>query len=425
MRYQQTHATHFRWIIVVILFAITITNYIDRASMSYAIDRMAQTLHFNDNEMGLILGAFGLGYLITTFLGGIAADHWGARRVLGVALIGWSLAMLLTGFTVGLTMALIARALLGVAEGPNFPTMTRAIGDWLPREERASAFSFSLMAVPIALAIGGPIISQLIIHTSWRVTFFILSGLGLILTPIWWILFRDVPTQSKHVSKSECAKINASDEKENIEINNTREIWVFLLTNPTLLVNYWAFFVFGYYLFFFMGWLPTFLEQHYHMTLKTVGLFSVLPWGLSALFMWMAGKYSDRVLQKTDSYRASRSHFIWISQLLAALCILPVVFFDNIDVSLIFISLAVAFSMSANAMYYAVNVDIIKQRAGTALGIMDACFAIAGFLAPVLTGWLVSTTGQFMSAFLLLAILAFSSVILVLLFHRPDSHRLV
>jgi len=76
--------------------------------------------------------------------------------------------------------------------------------------------------------------------------------------------------------------------------------------------------------------------------------------------------------------------------------------------------------MSANAMYSAVNIDVNKKHTGTTVGVMEACFALSGFSAPVLTGWLVSTSGNYISAFLLLAALALSSVVLVLLFHRPD-----
>ena len=79
--------------------------------------------------------------------------------------------------------------------------------------------------------------------------------------------------------------------------------------------------------------------------------------------------------------------------------------------------------MGANAAYYAVNVDISPQRAATALGIMDFGFAIAGFLAPAITGWVLQMRGSFVDGFLLMAGLALSSVLAVLLFHHPDRDR--
>ena len=58
-----------------------------------------------------------------------------------------------------------------------------------------------------------------------------------------------------------------------------------LLRNRTLLANTWAFFVFGYFLFFFMTWLPSSLEHAYGLKLRTVGLFTVLPWLAAAVVL--------------------------------------------------------------------------------------------------------------------------------------------
>ena len=66
------------------------------------------------------------------------------------------------------------------------------------------------------------------------------------------------------------------------------------------------------------------------------------------------------------------------------------------------------------------NADLATARSGTALGVMDTYFAIAGFAAPAVTGWLVEATGNFNAAFWLMAALSLSSVLVVLLFHQPD-----
>jgi ACS family hexuronate transporter-like MFS transporter len=84
---------------------------------------------------------------------------------------------------------------------------------------------------------------------------------------------------------------------------------------------------------------------------------------------------------------------------------------------------AVAASMGTAAVYYAINVDIAPQRAATALGIMNFAFAIAGFLAPAVTGWALNLRGSFVDGFLLMTALALSSVLVVLLFHHPDRDR--
>jgi ACS family hexuronate transporter-like MFS transporter len=79
--------------------------------------------------------------------------------------------------------------------------------------------------------------------------------------------------------------------------------------------------------------------------------------------------------------------------------------------------------MGANAVYFAVNVDVAPKHAATAFGIMNLAFAISGFLAPVITGSVLKLHGSFVDAFWLMAALALLSVIVVLVFHDPDRDR--
>ncbi|RIV24149.1 MFS transporter [Alicyclobacillaceae bacterium I2511] len=424
-------ATRFRWTVIALLFFITVVNYIDRSAISYAVPDISKLFHLNPAEIGMILGAFGIGYMIMTFFGGIWVDKSGARLVLFLASLLWSLSIGLTGLATGFAMIYTMRILLGVAEGPNFPAINRAVGDWLSKDERAIALGNSLVAVPLALAIGAPIVTQLIIHVSWRGTFIILGVFGLLWVALWMWLFRDFPEHSRRVNRKELEHIRdgkvwtETDAKtmRKVHTGDGKGIWGFLLSNPTLMANNWAFFVFGYYLFFFMAWLPSYLHDQFHLDLQSVGLFSILPWLLAAILLWGVGYLSDGLLKRTGNLRIARSHPIWISQLLAAIFILPVIYTHNLTVALIFISLAVGFGMSSNATFYAINVDVARERTGTALGVMDTFFAIAGFVAPVITGWVVNSTGSFVNAFWLLAILALSSVLVVLLFHHPERSQ--
>lgn len=425
-----TQPTRFRWTIVGLIFFITVLNYMDRSSISYAVDVLSQKFHLTDNHIGFILGAFSIGYVITTFFGGICVDRYGARRTLFFSAVLWSFALFLGGFSVGFLTLVLSRIFLGLAEGPNFPALSRSVSDWLSLRERTRALSYALMAVPLGLAIGAPVISQLIIWLSWRGMFIALALLTLCWLPFWWFLFRDSPLESKHINNAELTYIqshqDATTESSSVDTLLKRQklkgLWKFLLSDTTLLVNYWAFFVFGYYLFFFMGWLPTYLSNIYSLNLHQIGLFSILPWILGALMMWGCGALSDYIFKKTQNFRASRTHVIWISQLCAAFCIFPIVIVHNLTVAIIFISLAVGFILSANGAYYAVNIDIAKQRAGTAIGVMDSCFALSGFVSPVLTGWLTVKTGNFHAAFILMSCLAISSVILLLQFHKPEKN---
>src|SRR5258708_27506809 len=183
--------TRYRWFVVFLLFAITIVNYIDRAAISYAIPLIQRDLGLSPATTGAVLGAFGLGYAITTLLGGFAVDRYGARIVLTVAAILWRLSIGMTALANSIAVLYAARGLLGVSEGPNFPPLTGAVSHWLSPPERATGLGNALLAVPLALAIGGPIVTQLLGWLDWRLTFGILFVVSAAWVPLWYFLFRD------------------------------------------------------------------------------------------------------------------------------------------------------------------------------------------------------------------------------------------
>jgi MFS family permease len=421
--------TNYRWLIVFLLFAITTVNYIDRAAISYAIPMMRRDLGLSPGATGTMLGAFGIGYAVSTLVGGFAVDRYGARLVLTVAAVLWSLSIGGTALANGIAVLYAARVLLGLSEGPNFPALTGAVSHWLSPHERATALGHALLAVPLALTIGGPIVTGLLALLDWRLTFAVLFALSIAWVPLWFLLFRDDPAQSRFVNAAELDHIRSDHPATGAAPQAVLKTWPdrdmlkALLTNRTLLANYWAFFVFGYFLFFFMTWLPSWLEQAFGLKLREVGLFSLLPWLAAAAALGLIGRWSDHLLKTTGRLRVARSYLIAGSQLIAALAIIPAVLANNLATAIAAITIAVAASMGANAAYYAVNVDIVPRRAATALGIMDFAFAVSGFLAPSITGWIVDLRGSFEDCFLLMAGLALSSVLVVLLFHHPDEDR--
>lgn len=424
--------TRYRWVVIGMVFAITVINYVDRSAIAFAMPILERLFHLSDTAIGLTLGAFNIGYAVMVFVGGVMVDRWGSRAVWLYAALVWSLSIFATAFATGLAMLFTVRLVLGLAEGPNFPALNRVVGDWLSSRERAVALATGLVAVPLALMIGGPLVSGLAISFGWQGMFMILGVLGAVWAPVWYFLYRDFPEQSPRVDDAELAHIRemavATREVRSTELRRRLQhagpgAWRVLLTDGTLLANDWAFFVFGYNLFFFMGWLPTYLTRGYGLNLRQVGMFTVLPWAVAAVLLYAVGHLSDRVLRTTGRLRLARSYPIWISQLLGALCLVPLLVQHSVGLALVAISLAVGLNMSANSAYYAVNVDVIREKSGTALGIMDFFFAVAGLVASTITGWLVQATGSFQGAFLLMIALNLTSVAGVLAFHHPDSAR--
>lgn len=419
MHSRPVSATHFRWVVVTLLFLISMLNYVDRASMGFAIPLIAKDFQFSQQSIGLILSAFGLGYIFSTFWGGIAADKIGAKKTLSFSTLLWSFSILCLGFTNNFYIFVTLRVLFGLSEGPNFPCVTRAISDWLPEDERARAFTFSLVAVPISLGLGGLLVSYIISIIGWRYCFIILSGLTLLWVPLWMMLFTNKPNDSNYVNEIEIQKIQAPQSiKDELSEKNP---WKVLCTNKTLLSNNFGFFVFGFYLNFFMNWLPTYLMNEQHIPFKSLGYYALMPWALAAILLWVVGILSDKIFQKTKNLRYARTYPIIATQLLSVIFIIAINFTHNLNWIIAFISGGVGFAMSSNAPFYAVNVDIAKQRAATSLGIMTLCFSISSIIAPALSGYIVAWTGSFADVFYFMACLGILSIIFMFLFHNKKN----
>jgi ACS family hexuronate transporter-like MFS transporter len=393
--------THYRWVVVGFAFLAVIITYLDRSALSYAITPLKLTFGLSNTDFGLIAAAFGVGYMIMTVIGGVIVDQYGSRRIWTLFAILWSVACALLGLASGIAWLVVFRLLLGVAEGPSFPAMTRVTADWLPISERARSLAIGLAAVPFASVIGAPLVSHLVAGLGWRWMFLILGFLGIVWGIAWYVIFRDHPRDSRYVSAAEADYIESHLlAQKQVNTSTQKTTWKFMLFNRAFLANNYAFFAFGYLLFFAITW---------------------LPWLTATVLLLLGGVISDWLYAKTNSIRIARSHLIWICQVLSALCFIPVVMSHSLTVAMISISLGVGFGMMPNAAFYAINQDLAHDRAGTSLGIMDCAFAAAGILAPFVTGWLSGVTGNFSAAIALMIGLTFSSALAVFLFQHPDE----
>ena len=410
-----------RWFVIALAFVGVIICYMDRAALAYAVHPLEHEFHLSNQQFGVLSSGFGVGYLVMVFLGGVLVDRFGAHKIWGIAAFLWSLATVLIGFSTGLGMLLILRIMVGLAEGPSFPAFTRAATDWLPLKERNRALAFGLAAVPFASVIGAPISTHLIYFYGWQLMFIILGGAGLVWALIWWYFFNDKPNKSRLVTQLELDYLEQERLLEPSAMQcSGKTNWSFLLFNKTFWINNYAFFAFGYLLFFGITWLPGYLEQSFHLNIKQIGIFLILPWLLATLAILANGYISDWLWNRTKSLRISRSLPIGVSLIVSALCFIPAIYGHDITIAIISISIALMIGLMPNSCFYALNADLAPDMAATSLGIMDAFFALSGIVAPIITGYLTTMTGSFNIAIMIMMGLNLSSGILVLLFQNPD-----
>jgi MFS family permease len=378
----------------------------DRVIISFAIEPIKTEFGLDNASFGVLVSAFALGTVSVNALAGWLLDRINVRLVWSASIWFWSFMMILLGMAHVLVLFIALRYLLGIGEGINFPAMNRTMADWMPQAELSRMVSFGLLGVPMAMLLGGPLLSHMIEGMGWRMSFISLGILGLVVGFIWILLYRQGPLAKRPAKHS-------SNEED-------RKPWLSLLKNPTLMATSWSFFAFGYVLFFAISWMPGYLEQTYGMKLTTIGWFSSLPWALAVILMPVAGWISDHLMKRTGSIRKSRVHVIWICQLLAVIFFIPLMFSQSSTVAVLCLSLAIGFSMMPNSPYYSICTDLFQRDAGAATGIMVTFFSVSGIVSPLLTGWLTDLFSGFAAAFTALVILVTTSILGMLFLAKPD-----
>ena len=175
-----------RSVLLALLFLGWALGNLDRYLMNYAIVYIGKDLSLTNTETGLVLSSFFLGYAIMQLPGGILADRFGAKRVLLIAVIVWSIFTGLTAIAWSLGILLVIRFLFGIGEGGFQPSASKLITTHYPENERSKVMSIMLSSSAI-MAMLVPIISAVLLITiGWRAFFVIAGIIGVIIVILYW-----------------------------------------------------------------------------------------------------------------------------------------------------------------------------------------------------------------------------------------------
>lgn len=418
-------ASKFRNVIVLLCVLFGILNYLDRSAIAFFAVPIMKTFHVDHAGFGLIASAFGIGYLVFTCLGGWLADTIGARRIFGIAGLVWGISTAAVGVATGFGGLFAARAALGAAEGPVYPAMIKLFTDWMHGHARTTAVAYAIpVSVGLGVILGGPIASFVLATTHiWQVMFYGLGVVSIIMGLLMYFVIRDDPAESKYVNKAELDYIRSGGHAASHRKKYSGPIAIKIsemFGDLTLLSVYYGFFALGYFFWFTLTWLPNFLEVTFKISLASSALFSILPWIGYIVGSLIGGYLSDRGTRITGSHR-TKKHLIWISLIGATIIILPVVMIHSLAVALICFSFALGVAGICVPPLFALNADVCPQRPGLSSGFMDGAFALAGILAPLISGFVVQLGGGFGMAIVFAAIVTASGALCVIFLNNPDK----
>ncbi|GLS44822.1 MFS transporter [Methylobacterium brachythecii] len=395
--------------VLLLLCLMYFITYLDRVNVATAGGEIMKELGMSKTEFGLILSAFAYPYAIFQVIGGSIGDKFGARRTLLVCGLIWAMATILTGMIGGLISLFLARVLLGFGEGATFPTATRAMQNWTAPGKRGFAQGITHAFARLGNAVAPPIVAFLIYHVGWRYCFVILGFASFVWVAIWYIYFRDNPADHKSITQAELDVLPAPRAPG---ASQSVPWWALTKRIAPVTITY---FCYGWTLWLFLGWIPSFFKESYGLDLKNSALFASGVFFAGVVGDTLGGVLSDGILKKTGSIKLARLSIIVVGFLGAAASLTGVFYTKDLTYVALLLSSGFFFAELVIGPIWSVPMDIAPKYAGTASGLMNTGSAVAAIVSPIVFGFVVDKTGDWTLPFmgsiglcLLGAVLAFT-----------------
>lgn len=362
---------------------------------------MQSNLHLSDTQLGLALSAFALPYAFFQIIGGLIGDRFGPRRVLGIVGLLWAVATAATGLATSLGTLVAARLGLGFGEGASFPTATSAMCRWMPPDRRGLAQGITHSASRIGNAVAPLVIAAIIGSMGWRASFLITGALSLIWVVVWFLYFRDDPARHPRMTQEELAELPT----EQRDGSRPPLPWGPMLRRilPVSFVD----FCYGWTLWVYLTWIPSYFKNNYGLDLAKFALFTSAVLFAGVIGDSIGGIVSDRLFRATGNLKFAR-RVVLVTGLLGSFAFtLPTLFVHNVTVAAICLAVSFFFLESTNPILWSIPMDIMPRHAGTAAGMMNTGFGVAGIASPFIFGLLVDHTGSWTVPFILSSALLF------------------
>lgn len=386
----------YRWTICALLFFAATINYIDRQVLGIlaADEKFQAAIGWNEAEYGYVNTVFQAAYALGMLLVGRLMDRIGTRKGFSLAIIFWSVAAMAHSLATSALGFAAARFALGLGEAGNFPAAIKTVAEWFPKKERALATGIFNSGTNIG-AIFAPLTVPLIAAAyGWQWAFIMTGALGFIWLVFWLTMYRP-PQEHPRLSRTELAHIQ-SDPPEPM----TKIPWARLLPHRQT----WAFAI-GKFLtdpiwWFYLFWLPKFLNKTYGLTLTKIGLPLIIIYIVADVGSIAGGWLSSFLIKRGWKINSARK----TTMLICALCVVPIVFassVSNLWVAVALISLAAAAHQGWSANLFTMSSDMFPRRAvGSVVGIGGMAGAIGGMLFTAIAGNVLQWTGSYLPLFI-------------------------
>jgi ACS family hexuronate transporter-like MFS transporter len=411
--------TQKRWQIGVMLLLVTAVGSIDRQAMSVTAGTIKAEYAISNTQYGALGFAFLLAYAVGQFFSGLLADRLGTRRALSIAVIAWSIAAMAHAFAQGFWGFFVARACLGLTEGPNLPTAFKAIAEWFPRAERSMATGLITAGTGLGLILAPPVAGLLTANVSWHAAFIVPGAAGLIWVWFWQRTYF-LPEEHPRVSAAE-RELALSDRiglaRRGGSLRERLSIWAHYLQYRETWGLVLARFAGDGAFYFFAFWLPLYLQTQRGFSVLSVAFVAVLPFVFADIGSLSGGWAGQSLIRRGWSVDRSRKTLIWIGAI-GSLVAWPVALVDSWVAALALASLAIFSIQIKSASLFPLAADIYPARdVATVWGMSGAAGSVGGALFQWGVGFMVDRYG-YTVVFALASMMCVVQALLISLFIR-------
>jgi len=289
-----------RWRVAILVSVAIAISYLDRQTLPVAVQAISKDIPLSNGQFSALQSAFLFSYALMYAGGGKLVDLLGTQRGFMVIMLFWSLACASHALAASFAMLLTSRFLLGVGEGGGFPAATRAVAEWFPAKERATAMGIINAGTAVGAVAAPPLIAAVLGYSNWRWIFVLTGGLG-ILWVVWWrfsYASTPVPVSSFTEPTAESAAAMPW-----IHLFRIRETWG-LVTAKFLSDAAW---------FFYLFWLPKYLYDARGFDVKAVGTFAWMPSAAAGVGCLLGGAFSSYLVRRNFSLGVARKLALGLS----------------------------------------------------------------------------------------------------------------
>jgi ACS family hexuronate transporter-like MFS transporter len=405
----------YRWVICALLFGATTVNYMDRTVLGILAPTLSDELHWSEVDYANIVSWFSFAYAFGYLLMGRLNDRIGVRKGYALSIFGWSLAAVGHAFARTVAGFSVARVFLGLTEGGNFPAAIKTVAEWFPKKERAFATGIFNAGTNVGAVVAPIVVPWLTIKYGWQEAFIFTGAIGFLWVAAWWFVYRS-PEEHPRVSPAELAYIQ-SDPIEPakkvgwVRLLGHRQTWAFVtakfMTDPI----WW----------FYLYWLPKFLDTGFNVKLTGLALPLIVIYGVADFGSVAGGWISGAFMNRGWSVNKGRK----MAMLIAALLIVPTMLAplaSHMWVAIGIVSVAAAAHQWWSANLFTTSSDMFPSGAvASIVGLGGFAGSIGAVLFQQMTGYILEATN---SNYNIIFVMCGFAYVLALLFFHLLSPRL-